>query len=97
MDKQINLGFHYFGYIVNKWRNSDRVTRKKQHLRASQPSVVLLPVSTGGAAVWNVTPCSKKICYPHHQVRMMLEAADSSKKLAILPGYVTLHHKIQQK
>jgi len=66
VDKQINLDFHYFGYIVSKWRSSGRVTRKKQHLRPSQPSAVLVPVDTGDAALWNVTPCSEKICYPHH-------------------------------
>ena len=80
---------------MNKWRSSGRVTRKKQHLRPSQPSVVLMPVATGGAALWNVTPCLKKTCYPHHQGRMMVEAADSSKKSAILPGYLTSHSKIQ--
>jgi len=82
---------------VNKWRCSGRVTRKKQHLRPSQPSAVLVPVATGGAALWNVTPCLKKTCYPHYQGTMMLGAADFSKKSAILPGYVTAHSKIQQK
>jgi hypothetical protein len=49
--KKINLYFHYFGYIVNKWRRSCHVTRNEQHLRLSQASAVFVPVATGGAAL----------------------------------------------
>jgi hypothetical protein len=93
--KKINLDFHYFGYIVNKRYSSGRVTRKKQYLRPSQPSAVVMPVATGGAALWSVTSCLKETYYPHHQSRTMVGAADSSKTSAILPGYVTSHPKIQ--
>jgi hypothetical protein len=107
--KIINLDFHYFGYIVNKWRSSGRVTRNKwrssvpvarnkQHLRPSRPSAVVMPVAAGGAALWSVTPCLKETYYPHHQGRMMVGAEESSKNSAILPGYdVTLQNTVKIK